>query len=81
MNKKCKRLLCVFLALIMVCMTPYHVYAKSDNTIDVYPYIKKAVNKLDKLNSFKYTVADVYGDGEELRCTIYNGAINLDGVR
>lgn len=73
MNKKCKRLLCVFLALIMVCMTPYHVYAKSDNTVDVYPYIKKAVNKLDKLNSFKYTVADVYGDGEELRCTIYNG--------
>ena len=54
-------------------MTPYHVYAKSDNTVDVYPYIKKAVNKLDKLNSFKYTVADVYGDGEELRCTIYNG--------
>lgn len=73
MIKKYKRLLCVFLALIMMCMTPYRVYAESENTVDVYPYIEKAVNKLDKLDSFKYTVSNVYGDGEELRCTIYNG--------
>lgn len=73
MIKKYKRLLCVFLALIMMCMTPYRVYAESENTVDVYPYIEKAVNKLDKLDSFKYTVANVYGDGEELHCTIYNG--------
>lgn len=73
MNKKCKRLLCVFLTLIMMCMTPYRACAKSNDTMDVYPYIKKAVNKLDKLDSFKYTVADVYGNGEELHCTIYNG--------
>lgn len=73
MIKKYKRLLCVFLALIMMCMTPYRVYAESENTVDVYPYIEKAVNKLDKLDSFKYTVANVYGNGEELYCTIYNG--------
>lgn len=64
---------CVFLALIMMWITPCRVYAKSNPTVDIYPYIKKAVYKLNKLDSFSYTMADVYGEGKELRGTIYNG--------
>lgn len=74
MNKKLKKVISIFCALILVCaFSISQVKAKSKNTVDVFSYIKKAVYKLDTLQSFDYTVADVYGDGEELYCTIYNG--------
>lgn len=74
MNKKLKKVISIICTMILFCaFSSSQVQAKSKNAVDVFPYIKKAVYKLDTLQSFDYTVADVYGNGEELYCKIYNG--------